>query len=343
MEEVSPKRKCELCAATFGTTKTLKNHYISKHKLSPQDEILRSTPKSPKKPCKLCGKQVSNPWAHKHSCKARPKDGDATTSAEPSPVKAPKTSTPSGSGLTPAVSGLTPANPERISDNEFLGRYRAWLESASGNFAGEKTVRDYSRQVGRFIKAQLEEKPGFKARHWMGFGSRNFMPLSPIANWIPRQTKSAHAGQKINAYKQLLGMIRSSLVRSGPGSPDFATRVAHLDEMARSATKLARSFKSGRFARASGEERDATTTVSFQGWRKLIKAYHKSELRRLALERFSSNNWRYSGLKVKTDKDAQIFLALETYFQSAGTFILVIYLWCSLFQFHICYMVHFVT
>lgn len=120
-------------------------------------------------------------------------------------------------------------------------------------------------------------------------------------------------------------MIRSSLVRCGPGSPDFATRVAHLDEMNRMASKLARQFKSGRFARASGEERDATSTVSFRGWRKLMTAYRKSDLRKVALERFSGNTWRYSGLKVRTDKDAQILLALETYFQSAGMFMLLIY------------------
>lgn len=281
---------CELCAGSFQTTKTLKNHYLTKHGLTKDDDILKSTPKSPKKPCKRCGKQVTNPWAHKHSCKARRKDGDATTSNEPSPAKAPKESTPSSSTTTQrplTTTQATDTNPERISNDQFLARFRAWMESANGNYAVEKTVRDYSRQVGRFIKAQLKGKPGFQARHWMGFGSRNFVALSPIADWIPRETKSAHAGQKINAYKHLLRMIRSSLMKTGGTSPEFAYRIAHLDEMNREATTLARNFKSGIYARASVEERRAPTTVNARGWRNLIKAYRKSAARAKALELFS--------------------------------------------------------
>ena len=57
------------------------------------------------------------------------------------------------------------------------------------------------RQVGRFIEAQVAVQFGFKARHWISFFSRNFAPLGSIADWIPRDTKSAHAGQKISAYK----------------------------------------------------------------------------------------------------------------------------------------------
>ena len=57
------------------------------------------------------------------------------------------------------------------------------------------------RQVGRFIEAQVLMKDGFQARHWIKFNSRNFVPLGSIADWIPRDTKSAHAGQKISAYK----------------------------------------------------------------------------------------------------------------------------------------------
>ena len=296
MEEGTPKRqrKCELCSATFQTTKTLKSHYASKHGLAKDDDIVKSTPKSPKKPCKRCGKQVANIWAHKHSCKARRKDGDATTSNEPSPAKAPKVSTASSSltqgPLTTTTTQATDNNQERqekLSNVQFLARYRAWMESANGNYAVEKTVRDYSRQVGRFIKAQLEVKPGFQARHWMGFGSRNFMPLANVGEWIPRETKSAHAGQKINAYKHLLRMIRSSLMKTGGMSPEFAYRIAHLDEMNREATTLGRNFKSGRYARASGEERRAPTTVNTRGWRNLMKAYRKSAARAEALELFS--------------------------------------------------------
>ena len=291
MEDGTPKRqrRCELCPAAFQTTKTLRNHYVSKHGLTKDDDILKSTPKSPKKPCKRCGKEVTNPWAHKHSCKARKKAGDATTSAEPSPAKAPRLSTLS-SGLTPRPSTstqATDATPEPASDDQFLARYRAWLESASGNFAVEKTVKDYTRQIKRFIAAQLEERPGFRARHWMAFGSRNFAPLANVGEWIPRETKSASALQKINAYKQLQRMIRSSLMKTGGKSPEFAYRIAHLDEMRSEASTLSRNFKSGRYARASGEERRAPTTVNTRGMRNLIKAYRKSAARAEALQLFS--------------------------------------------------------
>ena len=295
MEDRTPKkqRRCELCSAAFQTTKTLKNHYMTKHNLTKDDDILKSMPKSPKKPCKRCGKEVTNPWAHKHTCKDRRKAGDATTSAEPSPAKAPKTSTPKptpSSGLTPRPSATTQAtdsNQERMSDDQFLARYRTWMESANGNYAVEKTVRDYTRQLKRFIAAQLEERPGFKARHWMGFSSRNFTPLANVGEWIPRETKSAHAGQKINAYKHLVNMIRSSLVKMGGSSPDFAERLAHLDEMNRVATLMARNFRVGRYARASGEERREPTTINTRGWRKVIKAYRKSTARARALELFA--------------------------------------------------------
>ena len=69
------------------------------------------------------------------------------------------------------------------------------------NFAVPKTINDYTRQVNRFIEAQQKQAPNFKARHWIKFGSANFMPLGNIAEWIPRDTKSAHAGQKISAFK----------------------------------------------------------------------------------------------------------------------------------------------
>ena len=74
--------------------------------------------------------------------------------------------------------------------------------------AVEKTVKDYTRQIVRFIAAMEKEKPRFVARHWIKFQSSNFTPLVDVAEFIPRSTKSAHAQQKINAYKHLLGMIR---------------------------------------------------------------------------------------------------------------------------------------
>ena len=74
--------------------------------------------------------------------------------------------------------------------------------------AVEKTVKDYTRQLVRFIAAMEEERPKFLARHWIKFQSSNWTALNDVADWIDRTTKSAHAQQKINAYKHLLGMIR---------------------------------------------------------------------------------------------------------------------------------------
>ena len=144
-------RKCQLCPSTFKTTKTLKGHYLKAHGLSKHDDIVQTTPKSPKKSCQFCSKEVSNIWAHRSSCRARPKDGgDATTSGgEPSPVKAPTMT--SSAGLTSQPSTSTQATdpiperstratdaavPERMTNEEFLVRYRRWLESANGNYAG---------------------------------------------------------------------------------------------------------------------------------------------------------------------------------------------------------------
>ena len=143
------ERKCQLCQKTFKTTKTLKGHYLKAHGLSKDDDIVLTTPKSPKKRCQFCSKDVSNIWAHRSSCRARPKDGgeEATT-----PVKS-GSGQPSGgqpSGGQPSTSTqqateepiperstrATDAVPERMTNEEFLLRYRRWLESANGNFAG---------------------------------------------------------------------------------------------------------------------------------------------------------------------------------------------------------------
>ena len=180
MEEGTPKRSrpCELCSKGFQTTKSLKNHYLTRHGLNRNDPIVQSMPASPKKACTRCGKSVSNIWAHKNTCPKRKNDRD-TTSAEPSPTKA-STSTAAPVPATP----LAPANPERLSDEGFMSRFRKWLESANGNYAVEKTVRDYSRQITKFVGVQREEKPGFHARHWMAYASRNFMPLASVCIFV---------------------------------------------------------------------------------------------------------------------------------------------------------------
>ena len=68
-----------------------------------------------------------------------------------------------------------------------------------------------------------------------------------VGDWIERGTKSATAGQMINAYKQLINMVRSGLVKAGTRSPEFSERIAHLDECKRGASALARDFKSLRW------------------------------------------------------------------------------------------------
>ena len=180
MEEGTPKRSrpCELCSKGFQTTKSLKNHYLTRHGLNRNDPIVQSMPASPKKACTRCGKSVSNIWAHKNTCPKRKNDRD-TTSAEPSPTKA-STSTAAPVPATP----LAPANPERLSDEGFMSRFRKWLESANGNYASEKTVRDYSRQILRFVGEQRKVKGAFMARHWMAYASRNFMPLANVCIYV---------------------------------------------------------------------------------------------------------------------------------------------------------------
>ena len=276
------ERQCQLCPACYASTKSLMLHYSSKHGLGKDDNVVKSTPKSPRKPCTRCGKLVSNPWAHKHSCPARRTAGEATTSAEPSPIKVPKLSMP---GSTPSAPSSPPT--PRLSDDQFVASYRAWMESANGNYAVEKTVKDYTRHVVRYIAAQAKEKPGFRARHWTRFGSSSFVPLADAADWVPRGTHSATAGQMISAYKHLLGLIRSALVKAGGTTPDFAGRLAHLNECHWRASGLARNFRKGKYAKASGEDRKAPSTVDTRAWKKVIKAYRHSPAREEALQLFS--------------------------------------------------------
>ena len=75
---------------------------------------------------------------HKAYCKPAGARGvDETTSAEPSPVKA-------QSGATAQTSGAS-ANPQKkMSDDDFLARYKNFLRSPAGNSAGDKTGIDKS-------------------------------------------------------------------------------------------------------------------------------------------------------------------------------------------------------
>ena len=157
MEEGTPQRilPCEICEKRLKTTKSLISHYLNKHGLGRNDPIVAGLPPTPKKPCKQCGKSVSNPWAHKSSCPKKRIRRD-TTSPSPSPKKA------SSSGLANAntTAPAAPENPcapsvERLTDDGFLHRYRSWLESANGNYASESTVRDYSRHVSTALGSRV--------------------------------------------------------------------------------------------------------------------------------------------------------------------------------------------
>ena len=130
----------------------------------------------------------------------------------------------------------------------------------------------------------------------MAYGSKNFMPLGPVSDWIPRDKKSATACQMINAYKQLLQMIKSGLVKASGKCNDaqVAARIAHLQERHRQASALARNYKSLRYARASGEIRKEPSSVNFAGWKKVIKTYRKSATRQAAFELFGSKYPWYS-------------------------------------------------
>lgn len=142
----TPKRKCELCAASFMTTKTLRGHYMSAHNLSKEDEIVKTMPKSPKKNCGACGKAVSNIYAHRANCKKKPNTGAATT-PEGSPIKqmkaaAPKTTSTPASQPGPSTSTQATAatGPAALSNEDFLAMYKQFLSSRSGG--KQKTEKD---------------------------------------------------------------------------------------------------------------------------------------------------------------------------------------------------------
>ena len=288
-EENEP-RQCQLCPASFMTTRTLKKHYETKHGRGKDDELVQSISKSPKKACKRCGKSVANPWAHKNTCKARKKIGEATTSGEsanPSPIKASLSSrSPSiVSASQPSTEGDR-GDVQRMRNEEFIRLFRSWMTSARGNSAGEKTIKDYTRLVVRFMEQQTKERPSFRARHWISFQSGNFMPLVGVGAWIPRGTKISNANKMVCAFKHLLAMIRANLTTQGANLTNFAQRMAHLDELHRDASALARKYKAGLFEKAS-QPTPRKKSIDVQGWRSLIKAYRKSAHRASALKQFA--------------------------------------------------------
>ena len=114
-------------------------------------------------------------------------------------------------------------------------------------------------------------------------------------------------------------ILRAELLKAGQaGSPNFAERLAHLNEMFRQATNLARNYRSGRFARASGEEPRPPATIDTHGFKKLISRYHKSEARKTALELFGVGTFAYKPLCIKKESHVKTLLACEFYFQAAG-------------------------
>lgn len=297
-EGQSDRRQCQLCPSNFKCTKSLVRHYESRHNLGKHEDMVRSIPRSPKKECGRCGKAVSNPWAHKHTCKAAKMAGDGTTSgesAEPSPEK--KASLSGGaSQLSPSSESavLTPTGtmkPQRtkLSNEDFIRMYQKWLSSASGNFAQSKTIYEYVRHLKGFVAKQSAQREGFQARHWITFNSGNFTPLASIVEWIPPATGSATANHMICAYKHLLGLIRSNLLLRGEEIKNFNHKTLHLDRRNIEAATLARKFKAGRFAGSTGPtpRREHTQSIDTDGFKALIKAYLRDHRKEAAFNSFA--------------------------------------------------------
>ena len=117
----------------------------------------------------------------------------------------------------------------------------------------------------------------------------------------------------------ILHIFRSHLVKSN--SPDLALRLAHLDEQRRSALALARKFRSGLYARASGEQRQATTTVNIAYMKKLIGKYNKNASTSSAMKTFSMGGemrYRDEMIHIKTDFDFLVLLATQVFMEAAG-------------------------
>ena len=303
-DNAAKPHRCELCPKSFKVTRSLKAHYMKGHGLAEGHDLVRSVPKSPKKPCKRCGKQVSNPWSHEKSCPAvkRKKAAEVagTTSGEPSPTKA--ATAPSSSGSASQSQGekekAAPAfvikSGRRLSDAEFVQLYEKWMRSGRGGFAGAKTVEDYTRHMKEFMRLQGNAKPGFKARHWIAFKSQNFTPLCSVGDWVPRGDGQSTANKKICSYKHLLALIRSTLVSKGAGCEDFAHRGALLEERHREASSFARRWRSGEFEKARGASaKRKQPTIDTHGWQRLMKAYMRSERRAMALDAFTGECYYY--------------------------------------------------
>ena len=123
----------------------------------------------------------------------------------------------------------------------------------------------------------------------------------------------------LHNHSFILHIFRSHLVKSN--SPDLALRLAHLDEQRRSAGALARKFRAGLYARASGEQRQTTTTtINISYMKKLIAAYHNNGARGRAIKRFSKGRYRYRDdtIHVATDHDAIVLMATQVFMEAAG-------------------------
>ena len=119
----------------------------------------------------------------------------------------------------------------------------------------------------------------------------------------------------LHNHSFILHIFRSHLVKSN--SPDLALRLAHLEEQRRSAGALARKFRAGLYARASGEQRQSKT-VNIKYMKKLIAAYHKNAARASALKNFKKGRFRDDMLHIKTDFDALVLLATQVFMEAAG-------------------------
>ena len=64
-EEDRKPRRCELCPQSFDRTRSLRRHLVKQHDLQNDSQVMKNVPPTPKKPCKRCGKLITNEWSHK--------------------------------------------------------------------------------------------------------------------------------------------------------------------------------------------------------------------------------------------------------------------------------------
>ena len=92
-----------------------------------------------------------------------------------------------------------------------------WITLPQGNYAVEKTVRDYSRQILKFVGAVRAENSGFYARHWMAYNSQNFMPLANVCIFVCFARPFHSSLTKLSSYSVDLSWFSCDTLISGRG------------------------------------------------------------------------------------------------------------------------------